>query len=132
MLKIISLVLLGTISLNVLASGVTVYRWVDKQGVVHYGQHEPDHNEYVELSVTTESSPTVAKLDPVNKQRGNGAQASDAIARQCDISRQNLRTLQQFKVVQMVDENGKTRRLSEMERQQRIELSEREVEVYCD
>ena len=44
------------------AKDVTVYRWVDENNVVHYGQHEPLEEDFSEITVETTYSPVQAPL----------------------------------------------------------------------
>lgn len=117
---------------------VTVYRWVDKNNVVHFSQHQPAHNEYTELSVVTKTSK--AKQDPKDA-TGNEDTASFDVAdagkeanadqAQCDEARENVRILETFEKVQFTGTDGEVRMLSEKEKEQQLAVSKKQVEVYC-
>lgn len=38
------------------AAKLTVYRWVDKNNIVHFSQNQPDHDNYIEMSMTNNKS----------------------------------------------------------------------------
>ncbi|NMP17256.1 DUF4124 domain-containing protein [Thalassotalea sp. Y01] len=128
----ISALLALTISVTAFAQDVTVYRWVDENGVIHYGQHEPIKEDYEEVKVATSYSPVKSPMKEVKKegeeQTPDLAQASSI---NCKNAQANLRTLTEFDKVEMTDADGRSRLLTDKERLDRIALSEKEVEIYC-
>ena len=116
---------------------VTVYRWVDKNNVVHFSQHQPAHNEYTELSVVTKASKKKNSEQATESEdtasfevadAGNDANADQA---QCDEARENVRILETFEKVQFTGADGEVRMLSEKEKEQQLAVSKKQVEVYC-
>ncbi|WNC73359.1 DUF4124 domain-containing protein [Thalassotalea psychrophila] len=117
------------------AKNVTVYRWVDENNVVHYGQHEPLEDDFSEITVETTYSPVQAPLkenvSAEAKQKLLNSQVARASNIKCKNAEANLRTLNDFAKIEVTEENGKSRLLTDVERIQRISQSEKEVEAYC-
>lgn len=120
----------------VLAKDVTVYRWVDENGVLHYSQHHPIKNEYSEVTIDTTYSPVQA---PIKEGSKENPEDIDELATElaqnsqikCKNAQANLRVLTDFDKVQMSTADGKSTTLNETEKQQRLRLNEKAVEIYC-
>lgn len=119
------------------AKDVTVYRWVDENNVVHYGQHQPLKDDYAEIKVESTYSPVQAPLkESVNKDNADiktvsPAQKGNNNKIKCQNAKTNLRTLQKFEKIEFTDANGKSKILSNTEHLERLKLSEKEVAIYC-
>jgi len=118
---------------------VTVYRWVDKNNVVHFSQHQPAHNEYTELSVVTKTSKTnQGSEEETNNDETASFEVADASNdenannAQCNEARENVRILETFEKVQFTGTDGEVRMLSAKEKEQQLAVSKKQVEVYCD
>ena len=123
------------------AAEITVYRWVDENNVVHFSQHQPAHDNYTELTMTEALRPSAngeadsgvvsgdlqANLDDTNSQN-----LTPAALKKCNEARANVRTLNNFENVQLTDTDGTTRSLSKKEKQQQLEMNQKQVEVYCN
>ncbi len=132
-----SLLVFSVISSQVLAKEVTVYRWVDKNGQVHYSQHEPIDNEYAEVLIETPYSKEKPSLmDKQINQNDSPEVVSAKLARQaeekCENAKNNLRILNDFPKVKVTEEDGQTRILTPLEKVQQVRLAENEVDVYCN
>lgn len=132
-----TLVLLSSIVTQVAAKDVTVYRWVDKNGQVHYTQHEPIDNEYAEVTIETPyNKPKPSLMDKTINNSDSPAVVSAKLANQasekCENAKNNLRVLNEFPKVQVTEEDGRTRLLTPVEKQQQLRIAKNEVEVYCD
>ncbi|OUS30410.1 hypothetical protein A9Q98_05310 [Thalassotalea sp. 42_200_T64] len=118
------------------ANEVTIYRWVDEDNVVHYSQHEPLIDDFTEIKVHTAYSPVQTPLkqtaleDDEESQLSN--QLASASAAKCKNAQTNFRTLSDFDKIEVTGKDGKSRLLSGLEKQQRLRLSEKEVELYCN
>lgn len=117
---------------------VTVYRWVDKNNVVHFSQHQPAHNEYTELSVVTKSSKkqqdsedATVSDDAASFEVANANSDANADNAQCEEARENVRILETFEKVQFTGADGEVRMLSAKEKEQQLAVSKKQVEVYC-
>ena len=117
------------------AADVTVYRWVDENNVVHFSQHQPTHENYTELTMTEAYKPTEEvnqSSDQANSSFSSSLDEVDPIAqKKCNDAKANVRTLTDFENIQYTETNGETRTLSAKEKQQQLEISKKEVEVYC-
>ncbi|WNC67616.1 DUF4124 domain-containing protein [Thalassotalea nanhaiensis] len=117
------------------AKDVTVYRWVDENNVVHYGQHEPLEDDFTEITVETTYSPVQAPLKESISDEARDKQLNNQLAQassiKCKNAEANLRTLNDFATIEVTEANGKSRLLSDAERIQRIQQSEKEVAAYC-
>lgn len=117
------------------AKEVTVYRWVDENNVVHYGQHEPLEDDFSEIIVETTYSPVQAPLKENVSSEAKEKLLNNQVARasniKCKNAEANLRTLNDFAKIEVTEKSGKSRLLSDVERIQRINQSEKEVEAYC-
>lgn len=133
------------------ASGVAhadkVYKWVDEQGVTHYGEKAPKGSESTKIKVSdTTSSDADSEIDRLNKTRAdiqsartesepakpaaNGKAAEnldEANRKACETHRNNLTALKQGKRPRVLDESGMTRVLTEAERQAHVDLAESEL-----
>jgi len=118
---------------------VTVYRWVDKNNVVHFSQHQPAHNEYTELSVVTKTSKSRSNSSETsetdestaNFEVADAEKSANADNAQCEEAKENVRILETFEKVQFTDSNGEVRMLSNKEKEQQLAVSKKQVEVYC-
>ena len=63
MLRILVIVFIFHIN-QALGSELTVYRWVDKNNVVHFSQHQPIGDEYTQFLVSNESK-IISRADQV-------------------------------------------------------------------
>ncbi|WP_371373282.1 DUF4124 domain-containing protein [Thalassotalea aquiviva] len=130
------LLLCAMISIHAFAAekDVTVYRWVDEKGVVHFDQHQPPTNEYQELKIKTKYSPIqkpITETNIIHEAKGENLALSSDAAAKCNIAKSNLRTLTDFAKVQITDSNGNSRILTDVERLQRLRKNEREIELFC-
>lgn len=127
------------------AEKLTVYRWIDKNNVVHFSQQQPDHDNYIEINMANSkklptdlaenSSPDASQKNdnlPVQTDVENGVNHDGLINDKCVIARQNLNTLQKFDKVQYKSENGKVTALTALERQQQLAMNTKQIEVYCN
>ncbi|GHG02364.1 DUF4124 domain-containing protein [Thalassotalea marina] len=129
---------------SAVAQNVTVYRWVDKNNVVHFSQHQPNHNDYTELSLSVfnKTNTKLPKDDKSPAASGNskGTQGNvntnstkvDATKSKCDEAKANVATLKNHDNIQYTDENGQVQVLTELEKKQQLAINEKQVEVYCD
>lgn len=114
-----------------MADNVVVYRWVDSNNVVHFSQHQPEHDDYTELSMSNivkpkqENSSEVAEKtiqDPIN---------ITPTPDKCEEAKANVSTLKGFDKIQYTNAKGELQVLSEQEKIQQLAINEKQVEVYC-
>ena len=124
-----------------------MYKWVDKQGNVHYSDKPPastqQQSEKVEVKVqntdfnyldeeTKRRQQQIRTNKAIQKQQQTKQQAkkkSDPRKKACDGAKKRLSKLQ-GRVV-FLDEDGKPTYVSEKERQQREKTLEQQIKKYC-
>ena len=123
------------------AENITVYRWVDENNVVHFSQHQPDHQQYTELTLAnTFSSPRVNKPiddkpeeNSAEPEEDNNAQLiTENDNKECSNATENVKTLSTFDKIQFTDADGNVRVLSKKEKQQQLALNQKKIEIYCE
>lgn len=133
--------LLLALSGSVMAS--QIYKWVDAQGVTHFGA-QPPQGQAVEM-LNTAAPPKQAPAVPAEaettgeaEQRDIERQVKKQVAEQeaqrqqyCTTLRTNLAQLQNNPRVR-VEEEGEVRRLNEEERQARILEAKQKIAETCD
>lgn len=143
-IKTLSLLLMILVYSNVSAADqLTVYRWIDKENVVHFSQNQPDHDNYIEISMANnkKSTATIAKVntEAASQPTDNGFVDSidkDDFAKnlsneRCVSARENLSTLKSFDKIQYKDDKGNIKILSALEKQQQLAMNTKQAEVYC-
>tara|TARA_R110000744_G_scaffold369219_1_gene479345 strand:+ start:471 stop:878 length:408 start_codon:yes stop_codon:yes gene_type:complete len=126
------------------AEKLTVYRWIDKENVVHFSQNQPNHDDYIEISMANnqkssaiidkKSSPGAPQPNDNLLAESNGkneVRNDDLSNDKCVAALDNLKTLQNFDNIQYKDENGKVKVLSALEKQQQLAMNTKQSEVYC-
>ena len=134
--------LLLALSSGVMAS--QVYKWVDAQGVTHFGAQPPQGQSAEALNTATPPpKPIAAELIDAkpadgSEQRDIDRQVKKQVAEQeaerqryCTTLRTNLAQLQNNPRVR-VEEEGEMRRLNEEERQTRIGETKQKIAETCD
>lgn len=124
------------------ANNVVVYRWVDANNVVHYSQHQPEHDNYTTLTMSAQKKSVVksTKSEPTNKAESTTSASSPTsnsvvsvtIEQRCQDAKNNIETLSAFEQVQYTDANGEVHILSKEEKNQQLLLSQKQVEIYCN
>ncbi|TRX54406.1 DUF4124 domain-containing protein [Thalassomonas sp. M1454] len=134
--RIFSLLIAFIISSQSFAKDVTVYRWVDENGVIHYTQQHPIEDDYAEIKIDTHYSPIQAPLkNGIKPEKDELADTSTQIVHasvaKCNNAKANLRTLTDFDKIEITDANGKSRILTDKEKLDRIRSVEKDVQDYC-
>ncbi|MCW8126284.1 DUF4124 domain-containing protein [Microbulbifer halophilus] len=133
------------IALAAAASADELYRWVDEDGKVHFGDRPPMQAEADnigdELQPINAADATRARKATQRGQRDDlqknyesrkqrkQRQRQQQMARACQKARKRLRALQGR--VAFVDENGKEIKTTERERQRMAEKLQREIRRVC-
>lgn len=134
-----------TLGVTTLASAVTTYKWVDKDGTVHYSQEPPSNDNYETLNVQTQS-PSDSSSDQQSApsystpDSSNDNKAADEIKKQealgeaqrqknCEAAKQNLQAYTTYRRFRTKD--GKVIRLDDNERAKRIEQSKEAIKQFC-
>lgn len=135
------------LALSASAMAGQIYKWVDAQGVTHFGEQPPQGQQSTTVNpsaapppaaATTESKPAPtfdSIADP--EQAAADAKVKKEVAAQeaerkkyCETQRNNLAQLENNPRVR-VEEGGEMRRLGEDERQKRIADSKQAIKENC-
>ncbi len=142
----ILLLVLGMCSATVPAQ---VYKWVDAQGNVHYGQNRPRGVEAEPVKVQPpglSEEQRALELDKLKLKAGLGSenqepeqgeqgstQMPEAVRKEnCRIARHNLAALAQQRRIVQTDEEGNLVRLDDAQRESRLEEAKKQIEEFCD
>ncbi len=126
---------------STLASAV-VYKWVDSQGKVEYGDHPPDgvHAEVVELLGTHNSrgaptaAPTAAKSEPTPSETNKAVDSDVAQARekQCAEAQDRYKKLVEGRRLYKTGDNGERQYLTSEELDAERLNAKRDIDAVCN
>jgi len=127
---------------NVMAA--QVYKWVDAQGVTHFGAQPPQGQQVESVNTVTAPAKPAATPAPVaedeteddqqsidRKVKRQVAEQEAERKRYCETMRTNLAQLQNNPRVR-VEEKGETRRITEEERQAKIAETRGKIAENCN
>jgi len=129
---------------NVMAA--QVYKWVDAQGVTHFGAQPPQGQQVETVNTVTAPAKPAAKPDTSAPDETGSEADQNSIDRKvkqqvaaqeaerkryCENMRTNLAQLQNNPRVR-VEDNGETRRVTEEERQARIAETRDKIAEHCN
>lgn len=134
------------------ASAMTLYKWVDEEGEVHYSARPPSNRPaqtlkappYRSTAESTKDAPPLRSEHAGKGYKGKGGQENEALepppskaqveVRQhnCEIAQKNLDVLASPMRVQVTDSNGNPYFLDDKERAQRLAQTEKNIEKYCN
>ncbi len=127
---------------NANAQKVKVYRWVDDNGVVTFSEYRPKSNKYVELEIEgdrvrtgqfdSEGVDLTAGNRTTNGEPAPEVEELNSQAKMyCEKARHNLKVLDSFKNVRVLDDKGKPKTLTQNDVDQQKRLANRQVELFC-
>lgn len=138
------------VSLFCAAEQIDIYRWIDKDNIVHFSQNLPAAGSYTNLSTVSsyyalskddrkklkqEESDEQKINERLQENRNITNKNKTTFKQNCIAAKQNIKMLTSFDEVLIteVKEGGKKvdRVLNEKEKQQKLELSNKHVELYC-
>lgn len=152
-------ILISTLALTAQADGI--YKWVDEDGVVHFGAQPPKEKEVevvrkpksdrykqwqseqqalavAKQEETAEGDAAAEAQSGIREPAGQDDQAQQLTkaqqavqAQRCRMAQSNLKELQTHSRVREVGADGKIRVLPEEERQQRIANAQRTIQENC-
>lgn len=130
--------LLLTLNLNVLADDDVIYRWLDKNNVVHFSQNQPATGHYTEMVMTNtklKKDNTVKNVLPSTIPFKTEDKTSKKIAsnpsERCEEAKKNLQTLGEFHRIRFVDAKGETQILDKAEQEEQITINKNIIDTYC-
>lgn len=128
-------------------SAAQVYKWVDDKGVTHFDAQPPVGVEASSVNtkvnqpkkaIPDQVAPSSSKEPNEAQQKAIDAKVKQDVAAQeaerqrfCEMQRSNLSQLMNNPRIR-IEENGQTRRLTEEERQQRINEAKKGIAENCD
>lgn len=136
-------------SKNVVATDIAIYRWIDENNVVHFSQHQPKSSNYSQLTTfasykakqksantqaTNKQFPSVDdQLAKHEKEQAEIVEKNRVITeKNCKAAQLNIKTLNSFSNISILDTDGKKRVLTNKEKKAQMELSNKHVDLYCD
>ncbi|MDH4607394.1 DUF4124 domain-containing protein [Pseudomonas sp. BN102] len=147
------MILAGSLLLALSTSAVAsqVYKWVDAQGITHFGAQPPEGQQATSVNTSVpkprpglprldseQPEPAPSKSTPVGDQKAIDEKVKADVATQeaerrkyCETIRTNLAQLQNNPRLR-AEVDGEVRRLSEEERQSRIKDAEKAISENCD
>lgn len=129
-----------------------VYKWVDANGVTHYGEQPPKAGDSTTIrtsgSLPSDHEAAVKNLDVIKKKIDDDAQArvkkkeqeeektkegevAVKLKENCDQTRENLKKLQEKSRLQETLPNGEKKFLTEEDRQAKITENQKYLDSYC-
>jgi hypothetical protein len=127
-------------AMNTSADNVTIYRWVDKDNIVHFSQHQPEYGHFTEMNVANVSpEKSTLPIEPppldVIKDSDDLKSADELFISEmndkCQEAHTNVKTLESFDNIQTTDIDGKKSILSLQQKEQQLKMNLKRVEVYC-
>lgn len=132
------------LALSATAMAGQVYKWVDAQGVTHFGAQPPQGQQATSINTATPPpKPAAAKAaasvasEPDSEQEAIDRKVKQQVADQeakrkeyCESVRTNLAQLENNPRLR-IEADGETRRLNEEERQQRISEAKQAIADNC-
>ena len=130
----------------------TVYTWVDEDGVRHFSQQPPEHEDYelknVDVRLPTTPAPAstttatqssldqrvddyLGERDAAQQKRRLSRAEKAAMEQNCQISQQNLIAVESRTRVMVPNADGSMRQLTDDERLQAVEQARQDVERFC-
>ena len=147
------MILAGSLLLALSTSAVAsqVYKWVDAQGITHFGAQPPEGQQATSVNTSVpkprpglprldseQPEPAPPKSTPVGDQKAIDEKVKADVAAQeaerrkyCETIRTNLAQLQNNPRLR-AEVDGEVRRLSEEERQSRIKGAEKAISENCN
>ncbi|MEY8213211.1 MAG: DUF4124 domain-containing protein [Colwellia sp.] len=133
------------------AKEIAIYRWLDKNNIVHFSQNLPKNDEYKELStiasykaLSKAERKIIAEQDKVEqKVADQEKQQDDVIAknkatfeRNCKAARLNIKMLNSLDEIHINEENSDgtigSRQLTSAEKAEKLTLSKKHKDLYCN
>jgi len=113
------------------ADSLTVYRWVDKNNVVHFSQHQPAHDNYTEMSLANSNIPINDTVNAPDEIETEVPIDISSTPDKCEEARANISTLKTFERIQFTDASGKVQVLDDKAKELQLQINEKQLELYC-
>ncbi|MDB2374451.1 DUF4124 domain-containing protein [Psychrosphaera haliotis] len=118
---------------------VKVYRWIDAKGVVTFSEYRPQNSKYVELEIEGDRV-LRGKKDDQSVEISINADKDDSMVDElnsqaklyCDKAKHNLKVLDSYESVKVLDDKGNPKTLSQNDIAQQKRLANRQIELFCN
>ena len=130
---------------SVVASEVSIYKWVDDEGVVHFSHSHPANKEATEVDIQVAySSSAIDSEKTTEEQKAEDDEENEELRlaqveknkkmfeENCQSAQANHKMLSNFKKVLMQDENGNEKLLTGEEITEQLEINKKHLDVYCE
>ncbi len=140
---VFGMILLSLLLVSGHAQAAGLFKWTDKDGIVHFSDQPHDAQKAERISMPRASAPGAPPPPPApgsgDEAEADGEQ-TDAQARHqrevraanCEIARRTLEHNQKINRMYRLDENGERVFLSDEEREQLMKRSHDDVAQWCD
>jgi len=136
-------------SSSTIANDITVYRWVDDNNIVNFGQHQPQEGKFSQLttivsykakqqSLTNKTTYLVDNKSVDNKkeeaqkiQADTKAKNKEIFANNCKAAQLNIKMLNSLNRILITDANGNNHTLTNEEKKDKLESSQKQVDTFC-
>lgn len=138
------------LALSSFAMAAPIYKWVDAEGVTHFGAQPPQGAQATTVNTQTAPppdnfplppstpAPTIQKKPADPEQKAIDDKVKQQVAKEeaerkqfCEETRNNLAQLKNNPRVRVDEGKGELRRLGEEERQERIAKAEKAIQENC-
>lgn len=140
------------LSTNTIAKEIAIYRWVDENNIVHFSQNQPMGENYSQLttissykasgrkaiteSLNAESSTKIKEQELAVKleeqQQKIIAKNKETYAKNCNAAQLNIKMLNSFNRILYTDTDGESKILSDEGKQEKLDISKKHIELYCE
>lgn len=135
-------------SSSTIAKDIAIYRWVDENNVVHFSQHQPQNNNFSQLTTfasykakqksesgDSENKKQLSVDEQISKHEKEQAEILEKnkvmAEKNCKAARLNIKTLNSFNKITILDTDGKNRILTDKEKKAQVTLSNKHIDLYC-
>ncbi len=135
-------------SSSTIAKDIAIYRWVDENNVVHFSQHQPQNNNFSQLTTfasykakqksesgDSENKKPLSVDEQISKHEKEQAEILEKnkvmAEKNCKAARLNIKTLNSFNKITILDTDGKNRILTDKEKKAQVTLSNKHIDLYC-
>jgi len=132
------------IAISAFAENATIYRWIDKDNIVHFSQHQPESGHFTEMNIanTAPSEVNLVLVTAPTKNNEEYIEDDDVIHsteelfksemnEKCQEAKTNVTTLKSFDNIQTTDDEGKKSLLTQQQKKQQLEMNLKRIEIYC-
>jgi hypothetical protein len=133
--RILSILALLGLLASVPAEAVSLYKWVDENGHVHYSQTPPETSSVQSEQMQVKDKAPYTQQDQEGDSAtptttAEGAKVVDARKRNCEVARMNLESYRSSDQIQQPD--GTVITLSEEMRASKIKETQAQINAYCN